>query len=71
MYASTGHTNMAKGDVPGLELTDGDVGLLMGLDRDILTQGLIGLIKYSYHRGIISFSEAQLKRTLRLSMLGL
>jgi hypothetical protein len=62
---------MAKGDVPGLELTDGDVGLLMGLDRDILTQGLIGLIKYSYHRGIISFSEAQLKRTLRLSMLGL
>jgi hypothetical protein len=72
MYASTGHTDMAKGDIPGLGLTDGDVGLfLWGLDRDILTQGLIGLIEYSYHRGIISFLEAQLKRTLRLSVLDL
>jgi hypothetical protein len=71
MYASTGHTDMAKGDIPDLGLTDGDVGLLRGLDRDILTQALIGLIEYSYHRGIISFLEAQLKRTLRLSVLGL
>jgi hypothetical protein len=36
----------------------------------ILTQGLIGLIEYSYHQGIPSFLEAQLKRTLGLSMLG-
>jgi hypothetical protein len=37
---------------------------------DILTQGLIGLIKYSYHQGIPSFPEAQLQRTLGLSVLG-
>jgi hypothetical protein len=35
-----------------------------GVDCDILTQGLIGLIEYSYHQGIPSFLEAQLKRTL-------
>jgi hypothetical protein len=39
-----------RGDVPGLGLTDEDVSLLRGgVDCDILTQGLIGLIKYSYH----------------------
>jgi hypothetical protein len=36
---------------------------------DILTHGLIGLIEYSYHQGIPSFLEAQLKRILRLNML--
>jgi hypothetical protein len=36
---------------------------------DILAQGLIELIEYSYHQGIPSFSEGQLKRTLRLSVL--
>jgi hypothetical protein len=41
----------------------------LGGDCDILTQGLIGLIEYSYHQGIPSFSEAQLKRTPRLSVL--
>jgi hypothetical protein len=35
---------------------------------DILTQGLIGLIEYSYHQGIPSFSEAHLKRTLGLNV---
>jgi hypothetical protein len=60
-----------RGDVPGLGLTDEDVGLLRGVDCEILTQGLIGLIEYSYHRGIPSFSEAQLKRTMWLSVLGL
>jgi hypothetical protein len=30
-----------RGDVPGLGLTDGDVGLLRGVDCNILTQGLI------------------------------
>jgi hypothetical protein len=44
------------GDVPGLELTDDDVGLLRGVDCDILAQGLIGLIEFSYHQGISSFS---------------
>jgi hypothetical protein len=37
---------------------------------DILTQGLIGLIKYLYHQGIPSFLEAQLQRTPGLSVLG-
>jgi hypothetical protein len=58
-----------RGDVPGLGLTDEDVGLLRGVDCDILTQGLIGLIEYSYHQGIPSFLEAHLQRTLGLSVL--
>jgi hypothetical protein len=49
-----------RGNVSVLGLTDGDVGLLSGVDCDILTQGLIGLIEYSYHQGIPSFSKAQL-----------
>jgi hypothetical protein len=59
-----------RGDVPGLGLTDEDVGLLRGLDCDILTQGLIGLIEYLYHKGIPSFLEAHLQRTPGLSVLG-
>jgi hypothetical protein len=58
-----------RGDVPGLGLTDEDVGLLRGVDCDTLTQGLIGLIEYSYHQGIPSFLEAHLQRTLGLSVL--
>jgi hypothetical protein len=58
-----------RGDASGLGLTDGDVSLLRELDYDILAQGLIELIEYSYHQGIPSFLEAQLKRTLRLSVL--
>jgi hypothetical protein len=60
-----------RGDVPSLGLTDEDVGLLRGMDCDILAQGLIGLIEYSYHQGIPSFSEACLQRTPGLSVLGL
>jgi hypothetical protein len=60
----------SRGDVPGLGLTDEDVGLLWGVDYDILSQGLIGLIKYSYHQGILSFLEVHLQRTLGLSVLG-
>jgi hypothetical protein len=41
--------DVAKGDVPALGLTDGDISLLRGVDCDILVQGLIGLIEYSYH----------------------
>jgi hypothetical protein len=37
-----------RGEVPGLELTDEDVGLLRGMDCDILAQGLIELIEYPY-----------------------
>jgi hypothetical protein len=53
-----------RGDILGLVLTDEDVGLLRGVDCDILTQGLIGFIEYSYHQGIPSFLKAQLKRAL-------
>jgi hypothetical protein len=51
-----------RGDVPGLGMTDGDVALLRGVDCDILAQGLIGLIEYSYHHGIPSFSESPTKK---------
>jgi hypothetical protein len=51
-------------------LTDEGVGLLRGVDCDILAQGLIGLIEYSYHQGISSFPEAHLQRTPGLSVLG-
>jgi hypothetical protein len=37
MYVSIGHTDVAKGDVPGLGLIDEDVDLLRGVDCDILT----------------------------------
>jgi hypothetical protein len=41
-----------------------------GDECDILTQCLIGLIKYSYHTDIPSFPEAHLQRTPELSVLG-
>jgi hypothetical protein len=59
-----------RGNIPSLGLTDEDVGLLRGVDCDILTQGLIGLIEYSYHQSIPSFLEVRLQRTLGLCVLG-
>ena len=59
-----------RGEVPGLRLIDEDVDLLRGVDCDILAQGLIGLIEYSYQQGIPSFPEAHLERTPGLSVLG-
>jgi hypothetical protein len=44
-----------------LGLTNGDVGLLRGVDCDILTEGLIGLIEYSYHQGILLFRKPTCK----------
>jgi hypothetical protein len=41
-----------------------------GVDCDILAQGLIGLIEYSYHQGIPSFSKAHLQRTPGLCVIG-
>jgi hypothetical protein len=58
-----------RGEVPGLGLTDEDVGLLRGVDCDILAQGLIELIEYPYQQGASSFSEAYLERTFKLSVL--
>jgi hypothetical protein len=67
-----------KGEVSGLGLIDEDVSLLRGwiviscpLGWDILAQGLIELIVYSYQQGAYSFSEAYLERTSKLSVLGL
>jgi hypothetical protein len=40
------------------------------MDGDILAQGLIELIEYSYQQGASSFSEAYLEKTSRLSVLG-
>jgi hypothetical protein len=40
-------------------------------DGDILAQGLIELIEYPYQQGASYFSEAYLKRTSKLSVLGL
>jgi hypothetical protein len=41
------------------------------LGWDILAQGLIKLIVYSYQQGASYFSEAYLERTSKLSVLGL
>jgi hypothetical protein len=62
-----------------LVLTNEDVGLLRGMDcyilalvdGDILAQGLIELIEYSYQQGASSFLEAYLERTFKLSVLDL
>jgi hypothetical protein len=59
-----------RGDVPGLGLTDEDIGLVKGVDCDILAQGLIGLIEYSYHQGIPSFPKAHMQGTPGLSVFG-
>jgi hypothetical protein len=59
-----------RGDVPTLGLIDEDVGLLRGVDCDIMTQSLIGLIEYSYHQGIPSFLEAHMQRNLGLNVFG-
>jgi hypothetical protein len=56
-------TFLARGSLTRTSVSYGVV------DCDILTQGIIGLIEYSYHQGIPSFLEAQLKRTLRISVL--
>jgi hypothetical protein len=68
-----------RGEVPRLGLTDEDVGLLRGVDcdilalgnGDILAQGLIELIEYSYQQGASYFSEAYLERISKLSVLSL
>jgi hypothetical protein len=66
------------GEVPGLGLTDEDVGLLRGVDCDILAPGMgyPGPRLNRINRVIIStrcifFLEAYLERTSRLSVLGL
>jgi hypothetical protein len=58
-----------RGEVPGFVLTDEDVSLLGGVDcdilapgdGDILAQGLIELIKYSYQQGVSFFGSLSRK----------
>jgi hypothetical protein len=53
----------SRGDVPGLGLTDEDVGFLRGVDCDILTQGLIRLIEYSSLRYIFFSGSPPVKNS--------
>jgi hypothetical protein len=53
----------SRGDVPGLGLTDEDVGFLRGVDCDILTQGLIRLIEYSSLRYIFFSGSPSVKNS--------
>jgi hypothetical protein len=64
VYASPGCTDVIKGGRSWLGANRRGRRSSKGVDSDILTQGLIGLIEYSYHQGIPYFSEAQLQRTL-------
>jgi hypothetical protein len=47
-----------------------DCDILALVDGDILAQGLIELIVYSYQQGASSFSEAYLEITYKLRVLG-
>jgi hypothetical protein len=54
-----------RGDAPGLGFIDGYVGLLRRLDCDILTLGLIGLIKipprYTFFFGNPTVKNSEMK----------
>jgi hypothetical protein len=69
-YASIERTDVAKRGGSWLGVDRRGRRSSKGVDCDILAQGLIGLIEYSYHHDISSFPEAQLQRTLGLSVLG-
>jgi hypothetical protein len=62
---------MAKGGHSWLGVDRRERRSSKGVDCDILAQGLIGLIEYSYHQSIPSFLEARLQRTSGLSVFGL
>ena len=69
--AGTGRTDVyQEGKFLDWGLTDEGVGLLSGEGCEILTQGLTGLIEYSYQQVATSFPEAHLERTPWLSVLG-
>jgi hypothetical protein len=48
-----------------------DYDILASVDGDILVQGLIKLIVYSYQQDVSSFSEVYLERTSKLSVFSL
>jgi hypothetical protein len=64
-----------RGDVPDLELTDEDVGLLRESGCNIPAQGLTGLIGYSYQQVVIFFRKpspknSKVKRAWHRAILG-
>jgi hypothetical protein len=70
VYANTECSDMTKKGCYWLGVDRRGHQSSKGVDCDIQTQCLIGLIEYSYHQGIPSLSEVQLQRTSELSMLG-
>jgi hypothetical protein len=60
-----------RGNIPGLSLTDGDVGLLRGVDCDILTQGLIGFDRILIPPRYTFFFGSPTEKNSRLGVLGL
>jgi hypothetical protein len=60
-----------RGDVSGLGLTDGDVGLLRGVDYDILAQGLIGFDRILIPAMYSFFSGSLTEKNYVLSVLSL
>ena len=61
---------MPRGEVPGLGVDRRGRRSSRGEGCEIMAQGSIGLIGYSYKQVATSFPKAHLKRTLRLSVLG-
>jgi hypothetical protein len=68
MYASTRRIDVAKRGRSWLGIDRWERRSSKEVDCDILVQGLIELIEYSYHQGIPSFSEAHMQRTPGLSV---
>jgi hypothetical protein len=64
-------TNVVKGGGSWLGVDRQGRRSSKGEDCDILAQGLIGLIGYSYQQDASSFLKAYLERTYRLSVLDL
>jgi hypothetical protein len=52
VYASTGHTDVAKRGRSWFGVDRWGRRSSKGVDCNILAQGKIGLIEYSYHQGI-------------------
>jgi hypothetical protein len=63
-YDDTRHTEVAKRGGSWLGVDRRGCQSSKGVDCDILTQGLVGLIENSYKKGASSFSEAYTKEPL-------
>jgi hypothetical protein len=70
-YDNTRHTNVAKRGGSWFGVDRREHRSSKGVDCDILAQGFIELIEYSYQQDASSFSEVYLERISRLSILDL